>query len=539
MQVQKCSLKNFGSYPTLDIDFNNKGLILVHGCTGSGKSTLTDAPCWVIYGQTSKQGATDDIRSFNTKEPTVGVLTVSTNSGIIEITRIRGHTNDLYWIEEGSNEKLRGKDSTETQKLLNQRLGVDAETYVTASHYHELSPSATFFLDKAKARRELLEKLTDLEFPKNLELKLAERKKDTKQLILQSTVDLATSETTIREVKSNIIKLTQKAKEWENENNTNIQYFTQRSLEFKSTRDTRIRELEKTLQSFGPLDNGSTIRNTLSVLENRLSAISPITCSECGNQVEAEEKLELTVKISEAKAKLNYLTSQISRRDDVQKRLDSETRATNTYREQAEREKTKVNPFRSTISEYTKSLKAHIEADSKNHVALNALRRRLSDFEILSSTTTTLRAELLKLAVNAITEGTNSRLDRFFDSELRVYMEPGAGDTIEIDIQKSGNSCNFKQLSKGQRQLLRLCFSLAVMQVASNQAGQDFELIILDEPTDGVDSDLKIKSYALYEDLAICHKSVMVIEHNSEIKSMFNNSIEVTIAGDESSIRES
>jgi DNA repair exonuclease SbcCD ATPase subunit len=181
MQLLSIDLSNFGSYEKLEFDFRDLGLSLVSGPTGSGKSTLQDGPYWVMFGETAKGGNVDEVRSWFTSDPTVGILSLEVDGKILTITRIRGtHSqNDLYWSEAGT--VYRGKDISETQKLLETRLRVQAESFAAATYFNEFSPAGSFFLNKAKERRSLFDKLVDLNFPATIKRRATDEIKEVKK----------------------------------------------------------------------------------------------------------------------------------------------------------------------------------------------------------------------------------------------------------------------------------------------------------------------------------------------------------------------
>ena len=63
MQLKKLTLQAFGPFKDkVEIDFEDKGidkgLLLISGDTGAGKTTIFDAICYALYGQTSGETRT-------------------------------------------------------------------------------------------------------------------------------------------------------------------------------------------------------------------------------------------------------------------------------------------------------------------------------------------------------------------------------------------------------------------------------------------------------------------------------------------------
>ena len=77
--------------------------------------------------------------------------------------------------------------------------------------------------------------------------------------------------------------------------------------------------------------------------------------------------------------------------------------------------------------------------------------------------------------------------------------------------------------------MLKLVFALAIMEQTAAKIGTQFGTLLLDEPTDGLDTELKIKSSKLFEELATKYDSVLVIEHSEELKALFNNKLEIKL----------
>ena len=181
-----------------------------------------------------------------------------------------------------------------------------------------------------------------------------------------------------------------------------------------------------------------------------------------------------------------------------------------------------------------------IEVTYTNKTLLDAsiasIEHKIASLTRLYDLSFELRGELLKKAVNQIQSDTNGYLEKYFDAEIRVFFSAEDLDNFDVIIQKSGFECSFKQLSKGQRQLLKLCFAVSIMAASANTAGIHFSNIFMDEALDGLDDDLKIKAFNLLSELESEHESVIIIDHAPAFQNLFSKRYHVTMDSDVSSI---
>lgn len=572
MKLLSLGAVNFASYPTLAFNFNGLGLTLVHGPTGAGKSTVMDASSWCLYGATAKAGAADDIRPWNNlNELTAATIEVETNDGTrILVTRIRGLKNDLFWTEqELPSEKIRGKDLKDTQARLEARLAVTADQYLQSAYFHEYSLSGTFFMAKAKARRDMFEQLSDSALSTRLLGRIAdgvaEATRSLRSLSYEHTLasdrvrGLSEQLTRLRDAfeQSEIdrcIKVRQLKKEaesFEEGKATKIEKIKAQSEEWEKGREQRkqsaLKQAEQSKLDAAGLPAAKVYRATLA---GKATALKELRCGECGapkNHEDLEEVLDLIDQtntdirrferaleeyhrssaeaLKEIEAKNPYLEQTINQLDNCQN---------GNLQEVAEA----PNPYAGMIDNTQLSLDNCEEAEYQLRLQILSLEHDKANLEQLQELTLAMRASLLQNTISTIESATNDRLQKYFDGIFRVSFTLTGVDDLDVGITKDGNNCVYKQLSKGQKQVLKLCFATSIMEVTANKAGTHFDTLMFDEALDGLDGELKVKAFALLQDLAAKHGTVLVIDHSEELKSCFSSKFRVTIDGDESCIEE-
>lgn len=521
MRLLKVKAINFGSYNSLSFDFTNNGLCLIHGPTGSGKSTLQDLTSWALFGVTAKDGVVDDIRKWdNLDEPTEATLEVEVHSQVITISRIRGKStqNDLYWIDNGV--IRRGKDITETQKLLEQKLSVNKELYMLGAYFNEFTATGSFFTAKAKDRRGLFDNLVNLE----LSIKLADTIKLEKQKINRHLTDNTTvlNKTIgkLEQAQEHLEDNEEASKMWYTEQQKRVEEFKVKSDMFEIEKQGKVSSLLNKSTNFDAQKN-----KEVDELVAKLEELKYGKCPWCSQPIRD---------YTSTQDKLIQITN---RKNPYISELEAIINLKNDYDLYIDMERNNANPFISRIEFYKKELHNLVEYVDTLKTVVRDLEYRNSGLTQLADLSVELRTELLRKSIYFIQEETNRYLETYFDSQIRVEFTLNAQENLDVTIFKDSFECSYKQLSRGQRCMLKLAFSVSVMESVANKGGVKFNLLCFDEPMDGLDTNLKIKAFSLFEELATKHESVLVIEHDNELKSMFLTQYQVTLTDNGSIIK--
>lgn len=565
MKILSASVTNFGSYSQLDLDFKQKGLVLISGPTGSGKSTLCDIIPWVLFGRTSKNGAVDEVINWNARTPTKGTVELVLSNGHgIKVTRIRGSkANDLYFCRPLGPDfsDVRGKDLTDTQKLLNQVLGINPDLYLAGAYFHEFSQTAAFFTATASNRRVITEQLVDLSLATKLNKDLTEYKKECNKECIAYGNKLSLVKNDIKHHKDSLVRLVTKSKNWDDGTALRIKELTDLAKNFEASKQI---ELEEALSEFHiklsdlRYDYDSLDRQTeqdsyfaekIEKLKKEESDLGIDTCYHCGALMHNDVRLillkerytlENAQKLNQQnKETLKRLSALIKRHLDSEKpMLDAILARENTYGQEILNLQKESNPHTQDLEAIRQKLAETSKSQETLEQDIDSFKSEISDVELLLDIIDDFRGEVVKNTVNSLQVSTNTLLERHFEGEIRVEFEIADADKILATIRKDGNECSYSQLSKGQRQLLRLCFGVSVMRTIANHHAVNFNTIFLDEVFDGLDEELKIKGYGLLQELSLDYENVFAIDHSESLKAMFDKRYKVNLIDGESHLGE-
>lgn len=537
MMLGKCEVRNFASYDHLEFDFTSPGLILLQGATGSGKSTFQDIACWGLFGITAKDGNADDIRAWDSEKE---ITSVYLSVDYITIYRSRGKSsqNDLFYVKNG--EKIRGKDVYETQQLINQELKITPEIYLTGAYNSEFSPTANFFSSTSSERRAILAQIADLSFCTTVSEPLQASRKQIKKTITEVTIDASKLSGQLSEALRSYASSQDYAKNWDTKHAAKLTELNTLFKSFDKTKDSEVQALKTKSERF-EADLALTVENLIKkivVLEQQISNSNLVQCSHCGAVQNPEER----IKLQKMEKELNLKEAECERLyrevNPYENLLNEKTSEVNKYEQTIEDHNNQVNPFIKQLEDQAIKIERLEVSEFELKERIDLATYHLNSSNQLNTLLSELKSLILTNSITQIQDTTNDYLTKYFDSELRVELTLPDTDNVQVTIHKDGYDAKYKQLSKGQRGLLKICFSISIMHLVSNRSGVHFDNLFFDEALDGLDNNLKIKAFRLFEELSLSHFSIFVIDHCEEFKTLFNKQYHVTIEGGNSLIQE-
>lgn len=204
---KKVKALNLFSWESLDYTISN-GVSQITGFNyddstseGSGKSSIPNILCWTLYGKIPKNVKVDEVVREGCKSGN-GEVELEDGSRIIRSRK----PNNLY-ILTSKGEKLQGKDSKETQKIIDNYLGLDFDAYCYTVYFaqnHTKSFVNSSEIEKAKILSEVL----DLNIFDRARKKVQEERKklEKEEIELDKKIIENKSEINIRESKINTYK---------------------------------------------------------------------------------------------------------------------------------------------------------------------------------------------------------------------------------------------------------------------------------------------------------------------------------------------
>lgn len=280
-------------------------------------------------------------------------------------------------------------------------------------------------------------------------------------------------------------------------------------------------------------EQNAMIKNSDNVKNRILSLTNEIT--KLQENLSVRESNPYTDQINQISSEVNPFDKQIELKNKevnpfIQK-IEMIKKEVNPYIQMLENEKSSVNPMIELLKNAEDGLKKHQTAyqeilenyeDNYNLLSMSEFWKDAIGIYIKSYLTDSFIEQ-----INAMT---NQTLLEMFDGILSFNMSSTTEDKkqtkekIFVSIFNKNEECSYNSLSGGER--CRICFALNLAVAFSTNKNLGF--LMMDEILNGLDDVGKNQVMKILKSLEAKYPTIFVIDHATEFKAMFNNSILIT-----------
>lgn len=607
---------NFLSWSDLQVEFES-GVTLIEGYNhddqtpeGSGKSAIPNALVWCLYGKLPKDAKIDDVIKEGQKSCVVEVELLNG----FRVRRSR-KPNKLEMYIPSVDGYTEGKDTKETQQIIEERLGFGFDTFCQTVYFAQNYPKK-FVTANEEEKAKILSELQDLQI-----FDVARKKAHEKARALDNNLDtlqreyeslekdcdrledsIFEAQTTMQNVQNEfkqrkltvvqkIYDITQQIEKYELPEDVDyddeINELIEKQQEYREETATvrqkiknaeknnsavarvqrQIRKTEKkyediqeeideVLESESPkcptcnqdLKDKKVLKQHITELKNEQKEVSvelkELTKELDGLEVTNVDDLENTLdrlqkmssKVETKVKKLKSEKSEVESKAKTYLRLEEHLKSLVKQKEELQEPDTKYLEDR--IKKHKKSLKSltnELRSTEKNY---KSLKKQRDSYVTLKQAFRSIKSYVFQTLLVDLTRRTNQYLASLFTQDVKLVFsntgEDGEISKIQTDVTIDGIERPLGLYSGGQFRRIQLAVDLALSDILSLRAKNPVNFLIFDEAFKDLSENSMEK---IIEFLQGLKRTVLVIEHNSLIKSIVSNSIEVELIDGTSNLK--
>ena len=437
MKLETIKIRNFRSIRSLDFKIGARGLTLISGKNGQGKSSICSAILYALFNKTQKGQTADAIINDVAKKDTSVILSYE-NAGVkYRVERYRkhktNHNKTLFYVngveKTSSSNKL-------TDELIEASVGMSFDTMLNSFVLGD-SLVTSFSKSTDKQRKEIIEDITNISIYKKASSIAGDKYKEAKEILDSTERTKSNLEIKVESLKKQLeLEKSQEKQRKENVNYAKTSYESslkeyeelnkifEKSKQETSDVPDKIASLKTTLNSLkeeqsnleSPKETNSIQRKINSELQKKNTAVErakrsqsdlekfgaqykeiqnakQATCLYCGSPLNEEhKKSELKRLANEGRKCLDGINKEklvYKEASSAYSELESELNKINEYNSQLQPKtielNNKINQTMSEINALDKSLDATKLAYSKVESSIKAVNRYKDNLERLQA----------------------------------------------------------------------------------------------------------------------------------------------------------
>jgi DNA repair exonuclease SbcCD ATPase subunit len=551
---------------TQALRMNQHGLTLVLGNNldlggdgarnGVGKTTMVNALSYAIYGN-----ALTNIRKENLINKTNAknmLVTVEFEKNGSKYTIERGRKPNLLRflvddqdVNEAGTDEGQG-ENRETQKAIEHVIGMSAEMF---KHLVALNTYTQPFLSlKSGDQRDIIEELLGI-------TQLSEKAEILREQIKKSKDDIKDEESRIKalqesnaRVQSAIDDLERRSRVWTSKKDSDTASFVVAITELENTdieaeleahrgvalykeNENRLKLANKELAT--RQSNVKKLQDALNIAQKSLASIKAHQCPSCGQDVHDERHDQMT---TDAQAAVDLTINALREEHSYLAQADMAVRSIGVLgdrpktkyanvedaaahknnleniRRQLETKVQEEDPYQEQIEAMRNTALALVSWDDINRVS-KLLEHQEFLLKLLTSKDSFVRKRIIEQNLAYL----NHRLSYYLD-KLQLPHQVTFKSDLEVDISQLGQSFDFDNLSRGERNRLILALSWSFRDVYESFT-EPMNLMFIDELVDsGMDSVGIEHSMSVLKSMGReMNRNIFLISHRDELASRVNN----------------
>jgi DNA repair exonuclease SbcCD ATPase subunit len=521
MNVQSIQLAGFTSFQaTARLNLPERGVVLITGANGAGKSSTVEGVAWALWGKTLR-GA----------DPTHGdelcLVRLTLAPGLLVERARKNAKTVLSW--EGGPEY---ENATKAQAALERTVG-SFDVWRRACVFSS-ADAAHFTLATDAERKRLLETVLGLDrFDGALDACRADlRGATTKQEAARRQAEVLQARHQEAE------KRAADAREVFNAVRPTVKVDAEKTAGLRRMLDAAQRESSALIDKRRQLDRaGGEQEANARNAQARLAKLGEgAECPSCGQKVPEAKRAKLRAEVSEwveqaqsvkaaAREEMTHIEAALSELDEEHDALRAKMRvqeeaaaiAAATMRQVSQA----ADQLARAAAEVEKLAADVVDAVAKAEQASGEVMVLLACERVLGLKG--VRAHVLAGALSGLEAAANAWLSRVAAPGLRLKLNPytekktgGMADSLSLDVIGAGGGRGYKGASAGERRRIDLALMLALADVAGAAHGVHAGTMFFDEVADALDGDGQVAAAEALRDLA-ADRCVVVISHSDQL----------------------
>jgi DNA repair exonuclease SbcCD ATPase subunit len=574
--LERIKIKNFFSIGLAELEFENQGLVVVHGRVGSGKTALTcESVLYGLYGSSFEYGSNpgQSVKKNTEKEFSVCIW-LKSESGRFRIMRGKDSELKLSGLElhrlhdDGTEDRLTRGTSKDTQKLISDGLLKMSERVfrrsVVCSTDMGKFPDASDS-EKKSVLDELLELwivqgaheetsgiLKALKSEHNAlmrEFQIAEQR-----LSEEEAFEISDS----RAMEESLSDISDRLKEQTELLETVEELFEVKNEKLmglaKEAKDHLVSLRTNPLFKMLP-DTISEIKSSLRELKRIESLVEAGRCHECGQETESicphnidEEKRKLEENLEAELARKKSLDDRLESAEETVDTISSKSRKLlNKYQTTKDEINTEISSLHRSESRILSELTRAKDAEERIRKAKEAkldvigridiMKKRIEDEEILEELFSNrgFKLSVIRSVIPYMNEEAG-RVAELLNTPIKVKFAIRGTDeafsgNLSVEVHNPIGAWQYHGSSAGERRTIDIIILMCLMSL-SNKRNNRFNHVFFDETFEKLDPPLQRAVLMLLKEISQVKSSVFLITHSAgEIKQDVDQTWEVSRGG--------